>query len=148
MPIPALDAYGLLPNGIHDCTLEEIDEVLANNLHRKRLYRKLVRCIELEIRPHFAEPLLVNGSFATSAELPNDVDVALDLREAPVESQVKALRFKGAHGGRLASEYDVDFLVNLPGGDDFSMFFQRVRARTAQFLGLDPSHRKGILRIR
>ena len=147
MPIPALDSHGLLPIGIHDCTLNEIEQMLAGNRHRKRLFRNLAKCIAVEIRPLFSEPLFVNGSFATSAEEPNDVDVALDLRHASRAVLASGLRFKHFHGRRLHSEYRVDFLVNLPGGEDFSVFFQGIRAKTAHSLGLAPSHRKGILRI-
>lgn len=81
-------------------------------------------------------------------EEPNDVDVALDLRDASAETQASGVRFKHFHGRRLHSAYQVDFLINLPSGEDFSAFFQGIRAKTAHSLGLAPSHRKGILRVR
>ena len=76
------------------------------------------------------------------------MDVALDLRHASIDSQARGLKFKHFHGKRLLTDFRVDFLINLPGRQDFSLFFQGMRAKTAQSLGLDSSHRKGVLRIR
>ena len=121
--------------------------MLTSNRHRKGLFRNLADCITDEIRPRFRDPLIVNGSFVTSVAEPNDVDVALDLRDSPPPTQDAGLRFKYFNRDRLASQYQVDFLISLPGSDDFSVFFQHVKAKTAQSLGLSPSHRKGILRI-
>ena len=147
VPIPDLDSFGLLPTGIFDCTLGEIEPMFTGNRHRRRLFRDFATCIEVEVRPRFNEPIFVNGSFVTFEEGPNDVDVALDLRNASIDTQTRGLRFKHFNGRRLASAYRVDFWVNLPGDEDFSLFFQRIKAKAAKFIGLDPSHRKGILRI-
>ena len=121
--------------------------MFTGNRHRQSLFRNLSQCIEDEIRPRFNYPLFINGSFVTAEEKPNDVDVALDLRHASIDDQARGLKFKDFNGKRLMADFDVDFLINLPGRQDFSLFFQGMRAKTARFLGLDPSHRKGVLRI-
>ena len=43
--------------------------------------------------------------------------------------------------------YQIDFWVNLPGGEDFTSFFQSVGPKFVH-KGLKPTHMKGILRIR
>ena len=121
--------------------------MFTGNRHRQSLFRNLSQCIENEIRPRFSYPLLINGSFVTAEEKPNDVDVALDLRHASIDDQVRGLKFKNFNGKRLLVDFGVDSLINLPGRQAFSLFFQGMRAKTAKFLGLDPSHRKGILSI-
>lgn len=147
MPIPNLDAHGLLPAGVHNCTLMEIEAVFAGNVHRRRLYRGFASCFKDELRARFAAPILVDGSFVTSAEAPNDVDVVLDAMQASREDQRQCLRFWSSHRRRLMSEYRVDLWPNLPGGEDMAAFFQGMRARDAKFADLNEHHRKGILRI-
>lgn len=122
--------------------------MFTGNRHRQSLFRDLAQCVADEIRPRFNDPLFVNGSFVNAEEKPNDVDVALDLRHASIDAQARGLKFKHFNGKRLLTDFRVDFLINLPGRQDFSLFFQGMRAKTAQSLGLDPSHRKGVLRIR
>ena len=44
MPIPELNAAGLLPEGIYDCSLEEVRErfgMFLTSDHRPRLFEKL-----------------------------------------------------------------------------------------------------------
>ena len=147
MPIPKLDVHGLLPAGVHDCTLMEIETVFARNAHRRRLYRDFASCFEDELRPRFATPVLVDGSFVTSAEEPNDVDVVLDVMKASRDDQQRCLRFCDFHHKRLMDDYRVDVWPNLPNQDDMAAFFQRLRAQDARFAGLDEHHRKGILRV-
>ena len=81
MPIPGLNQNGLLPRGVHDCTLDEIAGSFARNPHRKRLFQNLVACLEQEIRPVFVHPIFVDGSFVTDKDEPEDIDIVLDLKE-------------------------------------------------------------------
>jgi len=37
MPIPSFDRFGLLPGGIHECTIKEVEVDLAWNDERRRL---------------------------------------------------------------------------------------------------------------
>ena len=134
MPIPNLDAHGLLPAGVHDCTLMEIEAAFAGNAHRRRLYRDFASCFKDELRARFVAPILVDGSFVTSAEAPNDVDVVLDVMQASREKQRQCQKFWY-------------FQLNLPGQEDMAAFFQGLRALDAKVAGLDERHRKGILRI-
>ena len=147
MPIPKLDVHGLLPAGVHDCTLMEIETVFARNAHRRRLYRDFASCFEDELRSRFAAPILVDGSFVTSAEEPNDVDVVLDVLGVSREDRKQCLKFWNLHRKRLMSNYRVDLWLNLSGGEDMAAYFQGMRARDAKFADLDEHHRKGILRI-
>ena len=148
MSIPKFDKHGLLPRGIHDCTLMEIGNFLVGNSHRQNLFKNLTNCICNEIRPLFDEPIYINGSFVTDKEDPDDIDIALDLRDASDGRKWKGLEFMINHQFRLLNEYRIHFLINLPSiENDFSAFFQYIGVKTARFKGLNPKHLKGILRI-
>lgn len=148
MSIPKLDEHGLLPRGIHDCTLMEIGSLFVGNSHRRNLLEKLTNCIYNEIRPLFDEPIYINGSFVTDKEHPDDIDVVLDLRDASDGKKLKGLEFMSKHQSRLLHEYRIHFFINLPSiANDFADFFQYVGVKTARFKGLNPKHLKGILRV-
>lgn len=145
MPIPVFDRHGLLPPGVHDCSLAEIAEKLGTGSHRQRLVHLFHEFIVTEIRPDFDEPLYVDGSFVTGTELPNDVDVVLDLRHATESKQVKGLRFMKEQP-RFSKHYDVHFWVNILHNNDFTAFFQYVGPKVVH-KGLKATDMKGILRI-
>jgi hypothetical protein len=73
MPIPALDANGLLPMPVHDCTLDEIEEVFGNDRWvenklqpcRSKLYRRLCEYLAEVSRLNFLLAVLIDGSFVT-----------------------------------------------------------------------------------
>jgi hypothetical protein len=86
LPIPNLNEQGLLPPGMHNCSLEEIGErfgTFQSTDRRPRLYEKLqvflqqVRSIDLAIA------VIVNGSFVTSKADPNDIDLIISVAEQP-----------------------------------------------------------------
>ena len=94
----------------------------------------------------FDHPVYADGSFVTDKERPEDIDVALDLLAATDADKWRGVEFMFERG-RIRSRYGVDFWVNLPGGNDFSAFFQYAGHKMAKFKGLDHHHRKGILRL-
>jgi hypothetical protein len=77
MPIPDLDANGLLPPGVHDCTLEELEERFGRDQwveNRLRPCRSLL-CARLEeyvaeLQRARSATLIVDGSFVTGRAEP------------------------------------------------------------------------------
>ena len=149
MPIPGLNQNGLLPRGVHDCTLDEIAGSFAENPHRKQLFQNLVACLKQEIRPVFVHPIFVDGSFVTDKDEPEDVDIVLDLKGASDEQKWQGLMFMTVRQHRFRQEYNVHFWINFdtPNSSDFTEYFQYIGNKTARSKGLDPRHMKGILRI-
>lgn len=147
MPIPDFDSTGLLPAGIHDCTLQEMQLRFAWNTHRTGLYGKLQTFMTSELRQRFPDPVYCNGSFVTDKDLPEDTDIVLDLRLAPVARQLAGVLFMANEQPRLMAQYAVHFWIDLPGANCFSLYFQYTGIKTAQIKGLDPHHLKGILRL-
>jgi len=82
MPIPALDQYGLLPDGIHDCTLEEAAGrfgTFQGSDRRPRLWARFMAFVREAKACGLVEAVLVNGSFVTAEPRPNDIDLVLAL---------------------------------------------------------------------
>ena len=147
MPIPILAPSGLLPTGIHECSLDDISGHFTWNDHRSGLFTRFVKFLDAELRPQFPYPIFFDGSFVTDKELPDDTDVVLDLTIATDERKLHALIFLQAHQQRIMDEYRVHFWINLPGANDFAAFFQYVGVKTASAKGLHPLHLKGILKV-
>ena len=147
MPIPDLDEHGLLPAGIHDCSLEEMNAKFAWNDHRQQLMSSFARFLRGEIVGVFDHPVYADGSFVTDKISPNDVDVVLEMWDASDAQKWLAFEFMREHQARIRRQHSVDFWVNLPGAKDFAAFFQYAGHKTAKFKGLDHKHPKGILRI-
>ena len=104
--------------------------------------------MEGELRPRFKAPIYVDGSFVTDVDSPNDVDVVVDVTQAPPEEQQQGVKFWHWHKRRLMARYRVDLWLNtLSDEDDMIVYFQGLRAQTARFADLRENHRKGILRI-
>jgi hypothetical protein len=82
MPIPELNENGLLPEGIHDCTLDEIGARFGRfqtTDRRVRLFEKLRALVEEERQAGLAVELIVDGSFVTDKPEPGDIDLVIVL---------------------------------------------------------------------
>jgi hypothetical protein len=76
--IPQLNVHGLLPQGVHPATLEEVRECFGGNERREQLLTGLVEALRL-LREAGCRRVYINGSFVTAKELPNDIDVCWDI---------------------------------------------------------------------
>lgn len=78
MPIPALTLDGILPEGVHDCTLEEIGErfgAFRGSDVRVRLSETLKAYLKELGKTGFAVAAIIDGSFVTSKPEPEDIDL-------------------------------------------------------------------------
>ena len=104
-------------------------------------------CLATEIRPIFSEPIYFDGSFVTDKELPDDIDMFLEFNSSSNARKFEGLIFLKEHQNRIMENFRVHFWVSFPGANDFCRFFQYVGIKTANTKGLNPKHKKGILRI-
>ena len=147
MTIPTFDPNGLLPTGVHECSLADISSSFTWNDHRLGLFNQFLLFLDGELKPQFPYPIYFDGSFVTDKELPDDTDVVLDLAHATDEHKWNALMFMRTHQQRIMEVYRVHFWINFPGDNDFAAFFQYVGLKTANAKGLNPLHLKGILKV-
>ncbi|MBM5796552.1 MAG: hypothetical protein FJ060_00025 [Cyanobacteria bacterium K_Offshore_0m_m2_072] len=75
MPIPAFDRFGLLPGGIHECTIKEVEVDLAWNDERRLLTDLLQEFIAVELTPRFTvvPPVVLDGSYVSQKASPNNI---------------------------------------------------------------------------
>jgi hypothetical protein len=145
MPIPALNDDGVLPVGIHDCSLEELEDRFGRfqpTDHRFRLVERFKVFIEYMKGTGLFAAVIVDGSFVTSDEHPNDIDVILVLRsDYQISTPIRAFEYNALSRRWIRREYGFDALIARQGSDveEYVDFFAQVRKR--------PDLRKGLLRI-
>lgn len=139
MPIPDFNEQGLLPPGIHDCTWKEIDDRLGRFVfvgikgsdRRMKLCQQLQAYLKELQSTHMAVEIVVNGSFVTTKEEPNDIDLMVVL--APDHDFSKELRpfeYNALSKKRVRDRYEFDlFLVraNSPEYQKWQSFVEQVR---------------------
>jgi hypothetical protein len=75
--IPPLEENGMLPPGIHQASLDEIDDRFGQESEIRRTQMQSLRWLIDLAKLAGAERLIINGSFVTDAFEPNDVDCVL-----------------------------------------------------------------------
>lgn len=130
--IPAPNAIGELPPGMHTATLEEIEAVFVTTPRRRRLFEGLRRAIQ-NLHVTGVRRVFIDGSFVTTKADLNDIDgcwewteeVHLDLLDPVLLDFAQARR-------AMRDTYGVDFFlatwVEAGSGLTFLDFFQRNRA--------------------
>ena len=136
--IPEFRPDGYLPEGLHAASEAEVTfRFGASTRRRRRLALRLRRWIEL-IREIRGRRLLVDGSFVTAKEEPNDVDAVVLLPpdfEAQIEQGVEAAlelerMLLSRHPEEIfAAEDEADW-------DEWVEFFSRTREADVRRKGL------------
>ena len=146
MPIPALNKDGLLPEGIHDCSLGEIEARFGSfqgTDHRPRLWAALRAFLRELKAAGLGSALLVNGSFVTAKPAPEDIDLILVLPAGhDLSRDLSPAEYNVLSSQRVRRRHKLDLLVTRADSDQYRRYlslFQQVR--------LEPSKTKGILRI-
>jgi len=147
MLIPSFNETGVLPPGVHDCTVEEI-EVRFGRFHesdrRPQLWTRLKAFIELAAKSGLVEALIVDGSFVTDVAAPNDVDLVVILPENhDLGADLSPDQYNLLAQARVRRQFGFDILVVKSGTGSLTQaieFFEQVRQR--------PGAKKGLLRIK
>jgi len=146
MPIPAVDEHGLLPMGVHDCTLEEMRLRFGSfqtTDRRPNLFQKLCALVAEAQAARFARCLLIDGSFVTANPDPNDIDLVLVLpRPHDLEADLSPAQYHLVSKRSVQRRYNFDIVAvreNTLEYDEAVAFFQQVRGQ--------PTLRKGLLRL-
>ena len=71
--IPAPNAIGELPPGMHTATLEEVEAVFVTTPRRRHLFEGLRRAIQ-NLHAAGVRRIFIDGSFVTTKTDPNDID--------------------------------------------------------------------------
>ena len=146
MPIPPFDKSGLLPAGLHDCTLNEIRErfgAFQINDQRPELFQKFLAFAAEVKGAQFVRCLLVDGSFVTAKACPNDIDLVIVLPFThDLKSDLSPAQYNLVAKRSVQRRYGFDIVAvreNTVEYDEAAAFFQQVRGQ--------PALRKGLLRL-
>ena len=146
MPIPVLNEDGLLPPGVHDCTLEEVATRFGrfqSSDRRSRLFAALRAFLDELRRSGIFEALLINGSFVTAKAAPNDIDLILVLRTShSFREDLPPLAYNLVRPAKARKRWGFDVVVAKADSEAYVAavdLFQQVRN--------EPGRKKGLLRI-
>lgn len=148
MAIPQLLDSGLLPPGVHSCTLAEAEArfVPDGASEKRRALWESLRAFLAWITPmQCFEAIYLDGSFITDKVEPSDIDCILEVSlTAPFPPE----GFQALDQPRVKAQFGLDVYARHPSmQNDFALFFQYVKVRDCHARGLPNGARKGILRI-
>jgi hypothetical protein len=151
--LPSLNYHGYLPEGIHDSTLEVMQERFVINPQRKLLWDRLQKFLQWAREKAAFSHVYVDGGFITSKAVPEDIDVILQPSAPYGPEAFRAMEPFFAEGiDAIYARYSVHlhfWCEGFPGGmSDFRRFFQYLRPQEAAPRGLREGARKGIVRVK
>jgi hypothetical protein len=144
--IPQLNSFGLLPQGIHDCSLEDVRTRFGSfqgNDTRPRLMEKLKAFVDELRAAGMVRAIIVDDSFVTNIESPNDIDLLIVLPAGhDFRVDLTPVQYRVVDRPRIRRVYGLDVFVVEEDSSDYAALirlFHRVR--------LQPRLTKGILRV-
>ena len=150
--IPEL-ADNVLPEGIHDCDMDEVTKCFgqfARSDRRIRLTAKLRQFVEEARKSGICVAVVIDGSYVTGKDEPEDIDMVLALKPDVDESRELTPFEYSIRSKRLVKQnYGFDLFAAKEGTDRYNAlidFFCQVRPDDpAQ--ATNRSH-KGLLRVK
>ena len=146
MSIPELDDDGFLPEGVHECSLDELQQRFGgvqSSDQRSVLFDKLGQYLQEVRSTGMVVGLIVDGSFVTNKVEPNDIDLVLILpADHDFAADLRPFEYNVLSRRRVLKRYAFDVLVareNSPELVEYVEFFQQIRGET--------DRRKGILKV-
>lgn len=146
MPIPSLNENGLLPEGIFDCTIDDIRAQFGKfqqTEQRPQLFLRLEELIQAMQRSGLFEQVIIDGSFVTAKPAPNDIDlVAILGRGHSFERDLPMSEYALVSRSLLRRRFGFDVLIAERDSqlcNTYIEFFSRVREMA--------NLRKGLLRL-
>jgi len=144
--IPPLNEHGCLPEGIHDCTVDEAAERFGGfqiSDRRPQLWARFTQFVREARACGLIEAVLVDGSFVTAKPEPVDLDLLLVVSaDHDFSADFQPSEYNVLSKRRINRRYGFDVLVARADSEEYRRylgFFQQVR--------LEPGRKKGILRI-
>ena len=144
--IPAFNENGWLPEGVHDCSLEEAAARFGTfqvSERRPRMWGKFTEFIGEANASSLIEALLLDGSFVTANPHPNDIDMIVVVSAScDFSTELQPRQYNLISQRRVRSRFGFDIVVVRQGSENLELaigFFQQVKQRAGE--------RKGLVRI-
>jgi hypothetical protein len=151
LSIPDFVAGGILPAGIHDCDLSEIEATFVYNSQRKTIWDGATSYLSNFGNVPEVNVVYFDGSFVTDKVLPNDVDIVLEFADAAALRKVAVANLVLFNRHDVKTNFKVDLLFRFeplpPGQPDLREFFQYLRPQETVDRGVPAGTKKGILKV-
>jgi hypothetical protein len=143
---------GVLPEGVHECTIDEVEQVFGRfqrSDQRIQLTKRLRAFLGDAARSGIVAAVVVDGSFVTAKEKPGDIDLIVALRaDFDLNQELQPFEYNIRSKRMVRETYKFDVFVAVDGHDDY---FRRVEFLSRVKKG-DPEFQtgrliKGVLRI-
>lgn len=148
-----LDQRGLLPEGVHEVTLEQVGELfgrIQRTTRRLEMFGKLREYVEQLKRWELAEAVIIDGSFVMgSVDQPSDIDMIVLLCEAATQRELKPVE-ENLLGKPARKQYRVEAKPAAPHSSQEASwvdFFGQVNTKWCSEFQWPNRLRKGLLRV-
>lgn len=145
--IPPFNEHGWLPDGIHDCTLDEAAErfgAFQSSDRRPLLWTRFTEFVAESKSCGMVEAIIADGSFVTAKPDPNDIDIVVVVaRSHDFSIDLAPAQYNLLAQQRVRKRFGFDIVVVKNDSENLKQalaFFQQVKQR--------PDVTKGILRIK
>ena len=145
--IPPFNENGFLPDGLHDCTLQQAAErfgTFQSSDRRPELWARFTEFMREAKACQLMEAVLLDGSFVTAKPDPNDLDLVLVVAAShDFSADLPPAQYNLLAQQRVRRRFGFDIVVVKNGSGNLEQaiaFFQQVKQR--------PGMKKGILRIK
>jgi hypothetical protein len=154
--LPAMTDHKLLPQGIHDATIEKVKErfgAFQRSDRRCQLFKKLAEYVEEVRKAEWNAEVIVDGSFVMAGvDEPGDIDLILVLPEDwDMSADVRPFEYNLVSKKQVQKHYGFDVRAvraNSPEQREWTDFFSRVNAKWCQpSFGIPVGTRKGLVRV-
>jgi hypothetical protein len=144
--IPNLNEKGVLPIGVYDTTLEEIEERFGKfeiNDRRIRLCERLKGYLDALRSTHLVLAVIVNGSFVSAKKTPSDIDLILILPTGhDLAAELPPFEASVLSPKAVKKRLKFDVLVAIEDSQSLSEYTTLFQKRKDK-----PGETKGVLRV-
>jgi uncharacterized protein DUF6932 len=150
-----LDDRKMLPPGVHDATLKEVEDLFGRfqrSDRRPRLFRKLRDYFDELEKAELAESVIIDGSFVMACvDEPEDVDLIVILpANWDWNADLKPYQYNLVSKRRVKQSFGLDMFL-VPGGSQTQSkwveFFSAVNVKWCELFGWPDDTSKGLVRV-
>jgi hypothetical protein len=154
MPL-VLDDRQLLPPGVHEASLEDLDQLFARfqkSDRRLKLFSKLRDYADAVKKAECGIALIVDGSFVMGCvDEPEDIDMILVLPAGwDINADLKPYQYNLVSKRRVKKDYRFDIFVVHAGSveeQEWTTFLSTVNVKWCRQFGCPKESTKGIVRV-
>lgn len=151
MPIPEL-VDNVLPVGVHDCTIEEIEAAFGRfqkSDKRMRLTEKLRTYLDEARRSGLLRAVIIDGSYVMGSDEPEDIDLIVVLPAGYTwPDELKPFQYNAVVKQGIKRRFSFDAFPRIEGTEAYDQllaFFMSVNLN--KHAGLTSRPHKGVLRV-